>query len=298
MTDHHSADDAAIIGRIERYIKEPPENSRIFTVTPGVATHILRVYNTQNRPDKRSKIAEYVDDMSEGLWKLTGDTLKFSDRGLLRDGHNRLVACVEGGASFRTHVVFGIDDDCFWWMDRGKPRSAADNFAVEGVQNANRTAAILRWIWLFENGRVKARDTLRPAQIEEVYQDVNRRAGGTGAEALNKAVAYSERLYKLHRVPAGIGGAFHFLAHAVNPERARGFFDVWVNGTYGDRYAALAKAMGEIASIQAASSGRVHDVVRAAIYVKAWNLVAEGKKGRGATDLRWSTSEDFPVIRP
>jgi hypothetical protein len=107
---------------IDRFIANPPDNSRVFWITPEMATYLLEKYNIANRPHKPTKIGLYASAMQAGEWRLTGDTLKFSDRGILRDGQNRLLAGAAGGSPFQSHVVFGVPDEFFSAMDQGKNR--------------------------------------------------------------------------------------------------------------------------------------------------------------------------------
>jgi hypothetical protein len=123
MLDRRAEQD--ILDRIEALIQtgaaESP--SHIFAITPWIAERLIERYNTgdlpgpdgrwHNRTRKPSKIKEFSDDMIDDQWMLTGDTLKFSSKGRLRDGQNRLFACIRANKPFRTHVVFGIDDDVF-----------------------------------------------------------------------------------------------------------------------------------------------------------------------------------------
>src|SRR5690242_3389923 len=90
--------------------------------------------------------------------------------GGLRDGQNRLMACMRAGVPFRTHVVFGIDDDAFDRMDQGKNRDAADVLTMAGHSNANTIAAAVRWVHLIDGGRTKQRDSLEPAETKRLLE--------------------------------------------------------------------------------------------------------------------------------
>lgn len=126
-----SAHKLDLIDQIKEWIKNPPENSRVITFTPKIAAEILGEQidgdkvglNTHNRHKKPKKVKEYSEDMTDGDWKFTGDTVKFCKSGALGDGQNRLYACIRSRKSFKTHVVFGIEDAIFPWFDKGKPRS-------------------------------------------------------------------------------------------------------------------------------------------------------------------------------
>jgi hypothetical protein len=133
-------DEQKTLERIRRCIDNPPENSKVFTITPMVAQALLRDYDFENRPKKPKAIARYADDMAARRWSLTGDPIKFSkEKKHLRDGQNRLKACVRAGAPFTTYIVFGVDDAAFDRMDQGRNRSGSDVLTIVGYTN---TAAL------------------------------------------------------------------------------------------------------------------------------------------------------------
>jgi hypothetical protein len=90
-------DEQKTLERIRRYIDSPPENSKVFTITPTIAEALLRDYNFKNRPKKQKAITRYANDMAAQQWSVTGDTIKFSKEKRLRDGQNRLMC----GPAFR-----------------------------------------------------------------------------------------------------------------------------------------------------------------------------------------------------
>ena len=101
---------------------------------------------TISKPAKKPKaIARYADDMAAQRWSLTGDTIKFSNEKRLRDGQNRLAACVRAGAAFSTYIVFGIDDAAFDRMDQGRNRSGSDVLAIAGYSNTAALSGAVRW---------------------------------------------------------------------------------------------------------------------------------------------------------
>jgi hypothetical protein len=138
-------DEQKALERIRRCIDNPPENSKVFTITPMVAQALLRDYNFENRPKKPKAIARYADDMAAQRWSLTGDTIKFSAEKRLRDGQNRLMACVQAGAPFTTYIVFGVDDAAFDRMDQGRSRSGSDVLAIAGYTNTAALSGAVRW---------------------------------------------------------------------------------------------------------------------------------------------------------
>jgi hypothetical protein len=157
-----------------------------------------------------------------------------------------------------------------------------------GYSNTSQLASAVRWTWLFEEKRAKLRDTLRPAEtlrlIEERY---------TG---LKDFIPSAAAIYRLTGQPAGLVAACFYCFHKANKTKAQQFVSVWLSGDYrkGPRVV-FAKLQKEIGRLQNASSGRVHDVVRAALVIQTWNAFVQERKGLPA-DFKWAPDDDFPAI--
>ena len=279
-------DPVQTLARIKRYINTPPENSRVFNITPDVARELLQNYNLGNRPRKPKGLQRYAQDMKDGHWYVTGDTIKFSDRGLLRDGQHRLMSCVVSNTPFLTHVIFGVDDRCFAYLDRGKNRSGDDALAIEGKSNTRALAAAARWWKLIEDDRVKTRETYEPAEILEIVK---------ANPGLDKFVTMGKAIERQYGEPAGVMAALLYAWHKANPKLAGEATTALTSGAIPSKFAAFRKVLKEITSIKASSQGRVHDIVRAAMWVNAWNLVIDGKAGR-TSELRYELKDPFPQI--
>jgi len=282
-----SADEQKTLERIRRCIDNPPENSKAFTITPTVAQALLRDYNFENRPKKPKAIARYAEDMAAKRWSLTGDTIKFSKERRLRDGQNRLMACVRAGASFCTYIVFGIDDAAFDRMDQGRNRSGSDVLAIAGYSNTAALSGAVRWAHLIETGRAKNRDTYAAPQVLRLLQE---RYG-----CLPDFLRQARSIYATTRQPLSLVTALLYLFHRANPVRAADFANAWESGNKAPEFNAIDLMQKKIWGLQSVTSGRVHDVVRAALIIKAWNLFVAGRKGR-MPDFEWHVSEPFPTI--
>jgi hypothetical protein len=277
------------LDRLRRCIATPPENSRVFEITPDMAKTILEDYNEGNRPRKPSKISEYADDMANDRWPVTGDTLKFSDRKppRLRDGQNRLMACVRAGVPFTSHIVFGIPDSAFDVLDKGKNRSGSDILAIAGFGNTAVMAGALRWLHLLDTGRAKQRDSMKPSVLLDLVRDKY--------PTLPDYVKQARVIYEHTGQPISLVLALLYAFHRANEPAAREFAMAWETGERGGRFKPIALMQSQVAQLQAASSGRVHDVVRAALIVKAWNLYIRKRKG-SAVEMRWRPADPFPEI--
>jgi hypothetical protein len=95
------------------------------SISPQKAARYLKM-NTSNRRPSPKYISYIADQMKRGNFVITGQTISFRYDGVLIDGQQRLMACVEAGVSFFTWVIRGLGDDAFHGTDIGKGRSAAD----------------------------------------------------------------------------------------------------------------------------------------------------------------------------
>lgn len=280
-------DEKKALERIIKFISNSPEFSRVFTFTPLIATALLD-YNVGNRPKKPGHIAKYASAMAADQWMLTGDTIKFSDAGLLRDGQNRLMACIRANVPFRSHVVFGIPDTAFDRLDQGRNRSGADVLAIAGYQNTTVLGGAVRWAHLIESGRAKQRDTYDPPEILRLLRE--------RYSNLPSFVTTARTIYENAGQPQSVVAALLYLLYRLDSPRASDFASAWESANWDGRYRAIGLMQSRIASIRASTSGRIHDVVRAALIIKAWNIFAAGRKGR-MSEMVWDTGDDFPTIQ-
>ncbi|MBT4082137.1 MAG: hypothetical protein HOE83_00020 [Alphaproteobacteria bacterium] len=283
----NEVDEHDLLKKIMKYITHPPENSRVVEFTPYMAGEILSEINTRNRPKKPSAIKDYAADMTNGEWGLTGATIIFSDEGVLRDGQNRLSACVRSGVNFTSHVIFGIDDALFHKMDQGKPRPIGDVLSVAGFSNSTTLGSAIRWAYILESDNPFQRSSLRPSHGLELakglYSDIS------------DSMPRARKVYSQFHHPVAQLTALHYIMHKTAPERADEFFDLWASGAQGGKAKPIATLQDTLARMKSQSNGRVHDTVRAIMIIKAWNLFSSGKKG-SAKSMNYTAGEDFPVI--
>jgi hypothetical protein len=248
----------------------PPEASVIIDIDPNTAKAILNTRNQKNRPPKPNKVQQFALDMVRDRWGLTGDTVKFGTNGQLLDGQNRLAASAKSGKSFRTHVVFGIDPSLFGRMDIGKPRNAADVLHIAGFKNASTLAAAIRWAHLLDTDPYD-RETLQPEFVLEL-------ARGRYAD-IEPFLKYGRDINKQFSHPAGQIAAliYHFAKHDSN--KAEDFVRAWQRGDRNGKYQIIDLMQAQLHSQRANNNGRIHELARAGIIIKAWNIFRAGQKG-------------------
>jgi hypothetical protein len=264
MSDH------AAMTEIEGFLKNPPNTSRIITIDPKTAETVLSQRNQGNRPPKPNKVQQFAADMLKRNWGVTGDTIKFGSDGRLLDGQNRLAACVRAAKPFTTHVVFNIDPTLFGRMDIGKPRNPADVLHIAGYKYASTLAAAVRWAHLMDTNPYN-RDTLQPEYVLELvrnkYSDIE------------PYLKIGREVNKQYAHPAGQIAALVYKFAKSDSARADDFTRAWLSGQRNGKYQIVDTMQALLHSQKANNNGRIHELTRAAVIIKAWNLFKLGHKG-------------------
>lgn len=121
------------------------------TITPEVAEAMLEG-NVVNRNLRQRRVNLYAKQMLQGLWRVTGEAIVFSETGQLLQGQHRLTACIEAGVPFQTVVVRGVDFEAMRVMDTGAARTPGDSLKLEGIVDENNSAAALRRLYAIDGG--------------------------------------------------------------------------------------------------------------------------------------------------
>ncbi len=255
---------------IETLLKSCPETSRILEIDPATAAEILSERNQGNRPPKPNKVQQFAADMANGRWGLTGDTLKFAPDGRLLDGQNRLAASVRSNAPFKTHVVFGIDPALFGRMDISKPRNAADVLHIAGYKYASTLASALRWVHLLDTNPYN-RETLQPDFVLELAR--------SSYPDIEDVIRYGREINRQFAHPAGQAAALMYKFFKSDQNKAEEFFQAWIKGQRSGKYQIIDTMQALLHAQKANNNGRIHELTRAAVIVKAWNIFMAGHKG-------------------
>ena len=121
------------------------------TVSPARAAEWL-THNTRNRPLSSTVTLRYAREMRTGLWQNNGDSVRFSDHGVLLDGQHRLAAIVETGMTFDMWIGRGFLLSTQLTMDQQKKRTAGDGLHIEGYASGNKLAACVRMVYRWDTG--------------------------------------------------------------------------------------------------------------------------------------------------
>lgn len=111
------------------------------TVTPEIAQKYM-LSNTRNRELKADNLRVLRAHMLGNTFEsLNGQTIVFSNTGVLLDGQHRLQALIETNSTYDFVVIEGVDEDAFTTIDIGVKRKTRDIFQIEGIDNATGISA-------------------------------------------------------------------------------------------------------------------------------------------------------------
>ena len=282
--------DQRIIERIKELLANPPEGSVVLDITPVVAQWIMADLHGRNRRMKAKAIQQYAEDMKAGHWLLNGSTIVFTDLNRLGDGQNRLIACIRAGKAFRTHVVFGVEDRCFDTIDQGRVRSGSDLLHLDGVANSTLVMPAVRWAELLETGRARHRTVFKPKHVLNLYR--------TKHKQVEDWVPEARAIYKINHQPIGMVMALLYSCDKVAPEFTVEFAEAWGSGVFEPGFSPIARLEAETTKLRLRQHGRIHETVRMAMMINAWNACRVGVKGPRAP-IQWdiNSKKPFPKIQ-
>lgn len=271
----------------ENLIKDSKIKLLPVKITPKIAANLLEL-NFKNRPLKESALRKYSKAISQGCWRLNGETIVISESNSLLNGQHRLNACLRVGKPFETIVVWGVSDDAFTTIDDVTRRSGGDTLSIAGAKNAKKLAAVLKFIEEYKNGRlaspVNYSNHEYPGLLDKYPE----------AESSVRKCSSPETNLLPFRVLAGC----HYLFSEKDKTLADLTLDqlVKAEGIYaGDpMYVLRHRLEKDLRS----KTGRGDHLYCAAMFIKAWNAQRANKK---IGSLRWITEgkarESFPVIK-
>lgn len=130
-------------------------------ITPDMAVEWLQTANTENRRIRSAWVDTLAREITEGRWMMTGDPIRFDERGILIDGQHRLSAIARTQIAVPLYVIRGLPTGIRDVIDTGTPRHAGDTLVFAGHgKNAKLIAAVSKVAVGRERGYLRtARDS-------------------------------------------------------------------------------------------------------------------------------------------
>lgn len=253
------------VNNLSSLIKNPPQNSRVIEVSPKLAEYILENLNIGNRSKKVEKIKVYANDMVNGNWSLTNATLAFGSDGYLKDGQNRLSACVRAGVPFRTHAIFGIEPESFIHMDVGANRSNMDVFTIMGTPYPSMTGAVIRHIVAFKGGQANTKSVkMTNDELRNYYNsEIN-------SSMLELAIKLAKITKKNTLIPVPpLAALFYIVSMNGDLEKAKSFLDDLAAGV-GTVRSPVRQLLHTLTEIRVANRNKVMPDVMSILLGRTW----------------------------
>lgn len=267
-------------------------------VTPRQASEWL-LANQRNRPLRRTKVAEYADDMANGRWRYTGDPIRFgvSQNGdeVLIDGQHRLSAVIRAKVSVLMKVEWGYSPETQRLIDIGIKRQLADQLAIEDIPHGKYLSALARRIHAYTTWGVPSlRQGASPEKQREVLIDS---ATGRVRPLIGQAAEYASR-HPRGLIPASGLSFLYWLLVPLGGDVAIEFLDRADDGA-GLPPKAPDGSMDPVLALrdriirERSSGARMQDHVAIAYSIVAWNARVRGKQIK-LLRLPGLTSATFP----
>jgi hypothetical protein len=259
-------------------------NVKLTIVTPEWAKETLKK-NLGNRPLNAQHVDKLAKEMTNGRWKVNGDTICLNDNRII-DGQHRLHAVIQSGVTIETLVVEGLPSDVFDTKDVGKKRSAGDTLGVAGEQNAFRLAAALVMIDKYFTGRVEKTVTYSNTEIEELLIKYPEARKSIQTSIGNKSL-----------ITPSVLDACHYLFSRKDEAMADQFVEKVLRGvalTEGSPWYVLRERLVN----NSMSKAKLNKTYLMALCIKAWN---HARSGTSVKILKFSQEgsniESFPIIQ-
>lgn len=183
-----------------------------FTISPETAKSWLhgesgQKQNKNFRGPVESAIARYARDMESGRWRFNGETIVFDEQGFVRDGQQRLEACIRSGKSFDAIVVEGIKPDVDLTQDGGVRRSFAQYLRRDNYENTVLLSSALTWVWRIKVGHEMGRVSPTREELSAIFKE-------------NPSIVRSAHILAGHRMPIGFLSSGIAAIHCIASKRS------------------------------------------------------------------------------
>lgn len=256
------------------------------TITPASAKLLLKL-NTENRPLREDRVAEFVAIIAEDRYQNTGEPIIVSDAGILNEGQHRLTAISRGTQSVKTDIRFGISRKAFVVTGTALRRTNGDVLSLHGVGQAMLVAAMLKLAMAYEEGLPTAfrwmvgSDKILAAH--ERWPDIEE------TNKFRQTIAFPTYLKN-----AATGVALWLaVRQCKSPDLVREFAEQVISHETGPRKPAGALRDKLFNDDRVRFGDRSAVVIKLALWITAWNAFRANEL---LTKLAWDYDKPFPKM--
>lgn len=261
-------------------------------ITPAMAQELLKK-NKDNRPVNKDHVDYLAEQMKQGKWKYTGESIKLSTKDRLLDGQHRLLAVIQSNTTIEVLFIDDLDENIFACLDTGRNRKASDILAIEGVDHSAKIAAMTRFILGFKkekygdtaNYGANGKNKITNMEVLTFYK--------RNKENINRSYKFGfDRNNKI--VPPAMLAGMHYIFSEKDEQHATYFCDRLKDGIGLSAEHAILKLRERLIN-SLTTRAKISATERLALIVKAWCFFRANKHVQGS--LRWQKGvEDFPKI--
>jgi hypothetical protein len=152
-------------------------------ITPALAEKYL-IKNIQNRNLEGRRVASYIAEMTNGLWKPIPGAIAFDENENLINGQHTLNACKRSGVAIISEVTRGIPREYCMAMDAGKKKTLTNHSQMLGRPERSEHFKIAKLLELGYDTHKEYTNAQQIELIEKYWDAVN------FAVSLTKGVKY------------------------------------------------------------------------------------------------------------
>lgn len=171
-------------------------------ISPDLAAQYLKL-NTKNRIINWPHVDFLASQMSCGLYRNNGDTIRFTKSNVLADGQHRLHAIIKSGISIPMLIVTGLDEDIVNYIDtNSRPRRHADVLTLNKHKNTSLLASLYPLVNSYYVGAARYATKVSSRTVLAFVEQ--------NPEAINSAAFTAG--HKPWLLPLSVIGTFHYIA--------------------------------------------------------------------------------------
>lgn len=269
---------------------------QLMTVTPDLAREWLSK-NNHNRSISKGRVFDYAQRILDGKWMVNGESIKFSDDGILIDGQHRLLGVIKANAPINTYVMTGLPRDAFKTIDGGKARNGGDALSILGYSEARTLSAAIKIIISMQQGLYGVSKSVGTVGKKHNIDPIDEVNFIEKNKELCELVPTAHKMYRNGGQRIGMGKglitALYFLFEKKDPKLAYNFLSKLCYGINLELDDPIWLLRDRLERVSASTVMTITSYVKHGLIVKTWNFV---RQGTDVKQLKFTSSDPFPKI--
>lgn len=204
------------------YSATPTPQFAVIPITAEDAKEWLKK-SQGNRRLSEKYVLQYVEDIKDGKYEVSGAAIGFDIDGVLIDGHHRLTAISRAGITVNALVGWNLSKRVKNITDTGKPRSGADMMGFNGQGRDSFPPAVVRHVLNYDRGT-----RVNPSmQMHKIIDYIN--------QYFDRKLTPKHEFDLISKTPSAISAAKHLLARYQDLDKVQTFFHVLKTGECSDQ---------------------------------------------------------------